>query len=203
MKAVTTALAVLLFFHPDKIDTEKWVIEKNSSLYIEGKSNVTAFTCDVTEYLRPDTVVFYKEDRYQPFFTIKGGLTININRLDCHQRYITSDMKKTLKADESSCLKIDLLSIANFTSRSTGQNVVGSVAIQLAGVTRKMDIDFNVRSDEKGYLHLNGTRQVLFSDFGLTPPRKLAGLIKVEEAINVRFQLILRLIETNGNKIIL
>jgi len=201
MKAMTIALLVLLFFNPDKILTEKWVIEKNSNLSIEGKSNVTAFRCDVTEYLRPDTVVFYKEDRYQPLFVIKGGLTININRFDCHQRYITADMRKTLKADESSCLKIDLLTIANFNTRSSSQIVKGSVAIELAGVTKKMEVDFSIQSDEKGYLRMCGARQVLFSDFGLVPPRKLAGLIKVEEEINVRFQLIMRPIETNtGNK---
>lgn len=203
MKVMTAILAVSLFFNTDKIVTQKWVIEKNSSLYIEGKSNIAAFACDVTEYLRPDTVVFYKEDRYQPFFTIKGGLTININRFDCHQRHITSDMRKTLKADENASLKIDLLTIGNFSPRSTGQNVKGSAAIVLAGITKRMEIDFNVQPDEKGYLHLRGSRQVLFSDFGLTPPRKLAGLIKVEEEINVRFQIVLRLIETNAGKSIL
>lgn len=203
MKALTTSLAVLLFFSADKATIEKWAIEKNSNLYIEGKSNVTAFRCDVTEYLRPDTIVFYKEDRYQPFFTIRGGLTININRFDCHQRYITADMRKTLKADESSCLKVDLLTIANFTARGANQNVKGTVAIELAGVTKKMEVDFGVQTDEKGYLRLYGNRQVLFSDFRLTPPRKLAGLIKVEEEINVHFLLVLRPLETNINKSIL
>jgi len=203
MKAITTILMALLFLHPGKPVTEKWVIEKNSSLYIEGKSNVTAFTCDVTEYLRLDTVVFYKEDKYQPSITIKGGLTININRFDCHQRYITSDMRKTLKADESSCLKIELLSIANFTARSGSQIIRGSVAIVLADVTKRMEVDFNVQLDDKGNLHLCGTRQILFSDFGLIPPRKLAGLIKVSEEINVRFRLVMRPVDTGMNKTLL
>jgi hypothetical protein len=62
-----------------------------------------------------------------------------------------------------------------------------------------MDVDYTVQYLDQYNLRLNGHRQVLFSDFGLTPPRKLAGMIKVEEQIDVRFQLVLRSL-TNTNK---
>jgi len=198
MKLIMLAFITGWFFTPGKAIVDKWVIEKNSSLSIEGKSNVNSFRCDVIEYLRPDTIEFYKEDHYQRFFTVRGGPTILINRFDCHQKYITADLRKTLKAGENAALKIGLLSIGNFTPRADGQKVKGSVAIELAGITQKMDIDFSVQTDERGFLHLCGSRVVLFSDFGLTPPRKLAGLIKVEEQINVSFQLVLRALQVNN-----
>jgi len=199
MKLITLAFITGWFFTPGKAIVDKWVIEKNSSLSIEGRSNVNSFRCDVMEYLHPDTIEFYKEDHYQRFFTVRGGPTILINRFDCHQRYITADLRKTLKADESSALKIGLLSIDNFTPRSDGQKARGWVAIELAGITQKMELDFNIQTDGQGHLHLCGNREVLFSDFGLTPPRKLAGLIKVEEKIIVSFQLILRAVQTGNN----
>jgi len=189
MKLLLTTFIASLLFSPNKVIIEKWIIEKNSNLSIQGRSNVNSFQCDVKEYLRADTILFYKEDEQQQF-TVKGGLTINVNGFDCHQRYMTGDLRKTLKAQEYPQLKINLLSIGNFST--TNKNVKGTMAITLAGITRRMEIDYSVQTANDGNLHLNGSRQVLFSDFGLTPPHKLAGLIKVEEQINVQFQLILR-----------
>lgn len=188
MKLMSLFIASLLFA-PHNIIIEKWVIERNSNLSIEGKSNVNSFRCDVTEYLQPDTVWFYKEDQQQQF-NIKGGLTITVNGIDCHQRYMTNDLRKALKADKYPSLKIDLLSISDFTNAN--KNITGIVDISLSGIRRKMYVNYIVQTGTDGTLHLFGSRQVLFSDFGLTPPEKLAGLIKVEEQLSIRFHLILR-----------
>jgi len=195
MKSLLIILFTSILFAPNAILSERWVIERNSSLSIEGRSNVSSFRCDVTEYLQQDTILFVRTDLQQPVLTAHGGLTINVNRFDCHQKYINSDLRKTLKANECPWLKIDLLSIGNFSTGS--KNVRGAVAITLAGVTKKLDVAYVVQNANDGTVQLYGMRQVLFSDFGLVPPRKLAGLIKVEEEINVRFVLVLRPLQTN------
>jgi hypothetical protein len=196
MKTILAAIIASFFFTPATTFVEKWVIEKNSNLSIEGRSNISSFRCDVTEYLHADTILFNMNEVHQQALTAKGGLTINVNRFDCHQKYIDSDLRKTLKAKECPFLKIDLLSIGNFLTGN--KSVKGNVAITLAGVTRKIDVDYIIQNGSEGNIHLYGSRQVLFSDFNLIPPRKLAGLIKVEEQINVRFLLILRPLANNA-----
>lgn len=196
MKTIIAFLIGSFFFSPHNIVSEKWVIERSSNLCIEGKSNVTSFRCDVTEYLQPDTIQFFCEDMKRQLLGVKGGLAINVNRFDCHQRYMTGDLRKTLKANECPWLKIDLLSIGNFMNGN--RTVKGDVSISLAGVTKKIEINYTVEPLSDGNLKLLGTRQVLFSDFGLTPPRKLAGLIIVQEEINVRFTLFLRPLQQNA-----
>lgn len=190
MKLLLISFIASFFFNPPKASVEKWVIEKSSNLSIEGRSNVSSFRCDVIEYLRVDTIFFYKGD--QQICTTKGGLTVNIKGFDCHQKYITTDLRKTLKAEEFPFLKIDLLSIGNFTAGTANQKIKGWVTIQLAHVTKTIEVNYTVQTGNNGILHLYGSQQVLFSDFGLTPPHKLAGLIKVEEELNVSFRLILR-----------
>lgn len=177
-------------FNPSPAIVEKWIIEKNSNLCIEGKSNVSSFQCDVVQYLRVDTVFFYKDDRQ--IVTTRGGITIDVNTFDCHQKYITADLRKTLKAKECPLLRIDLLSIGNLPVVAGDYKTTGWVAIQLAGVSRKVEVNYTVQAGSNGVMHLYGSQRVSFSDFALTPPRKLAGLIKVEEEINVKFRLILR-----------
>lgn len=195
MKSLVIIIWSLLFFDSVNVSVEKWVIEKSSSLRIEGKSNVNSFKCDIVEYLNRDTILLYVDNASeQTQIAAKGGLTLDINRFDCHQNYVTADLKKTLKANENAYMKINLLSFGHIKVNTPNQEIKGHVEIQLAGVTKKIDVDYVVVKNEVGSLHLIGTRKLLFSDFKLTPPRKLAGMIKVEEEITVRFQLMLRFV---------
>lgn len=172
---------------------ERWVIQKNSTLSIEGRSNVNSFRCDITEYLQPDTIYLIKDEQTTKPFQIKGGLSININRFDCHHKYITNDLRRTLKADEQPVLKIKLLSIGYYNGNA--ENIRGWVSIEMAGVSKTTEVDYQVQNSNPDVLQLNGTRKLKFADFGLKPRQKMAGLIKVEEELTVRFQLILRSIK--------
>jgi hypothetical protein len=195
------SLVVALFFRdvPGPVP-ESWVIQKNSNLRIDGKTNINSFRCEIVEYLKPDTIYFFREENNRKPIAIRGGLEIEIKRFDCHQKYITSDMRKTLRAEDQPILKIDLLTIGCFNGN--GDNIKGLVNIWLAGVVKTMEIDYQVQATDPGYLQLTGTRRILFSDFGLKAPQRLAGLIKVEEELNVRFQLILRNTNTNHQIIV-
>ena len=200
MKPVAIIIWALLFLEPVNVSVEKWVIEKNSSLCIEGKSNVNSFRCDIVEYLNRDTIFLYKDATTgQNPIVAKGGLNININRFDCHQNHITADLKKTLKAKENAYMKISLLTMGYIKPHTKNESVKGYVEIELAGVTKKIEVDYAVVKNEPGSLYLIGTKKVLFSDFGLTPPSKLAGLIKVEQEIKVRFELILRAVSVKAS----
>jgi len=192
MKSVLAVIFSLLFFDPEGVSVEKWVIDNTSSLRIEGKTNVSAFKCDIGEYLNHDTILFYKNHGDHEPVIARGGLTININRFNCHENHITADLKKALKADDNAYMKINLLTLGYIQQNTPNQTVKGQVEILLAGVTKKIEIDYTVLNHQGGFLHLIGNATVLFSDFKLIPPRKLAGLIKVEQEIKVQFKLMLR-----------
>lgn len=194
MKLLLSILISTMFFNHNTVVVEKWVIERSSNLCIEGRSNVAAFQCDVIEYLKADTISFYKDESQQLQINTRGGLTISVNKIDCHQRFITNDLRKTLKADKIPDLKIELLSVGNFL-QFPGRDVKGVVLISLAGTDRKMEVSYTVETGIKNIIKLHGKRDVLFSDFGLTPPSKLAGLVKVEDRLNIRFLLVLRFIQ--------
>lgn len=190
MKLFLTFLAAMLLKDSPGPVAERWVIQKNSNLCIEGRTNMNGFRCDITEYLQPDTIYIFNDEKTIRPIPIRGGLSINIKRFDCHQKFITNDLRKTLKADEQPMLKIDLLNIGFYNGDAV--NIKGLVNIGLAGVVKMVEIDYTVRVGSPGYLELTGSRRLKFSDFGLKPPQKLAGLIKVQEELNVRFQLVLR-----------
>ena len=193
MKMLLIILLMPFCWPTHTVVKEKWLITKESNLYFEGRTNISNFRCGITSYLRPDTLCFCREDASKAILGVKGGLSIDVNGFECQQPYMNKDLRKALKARECPLMKISLLSIGNFTGNV--QYVKGKVAISLAGVTRIMDVDYTVQPVDENNLRLYGTQQVLFSDFELTPPRKMAGLVKVEQQIEVKFMLALRLLK--------
>lgn len=169
----------------------RWVVESSSSLNIEGSSNINDFRCDITEYIKNDTLHYNKEDRTNRLNFTNSTVSLDIKRFDCHQKYITNDLRKTLKADQHPILKIQFLAIDNFVAEADNYKVNGTLDIVLAGVVKRTQVQFLVKK-ENSRMQLIGEKQLKFSDFGLIPPRKLAGLIRINEEITVNFQLRLR-----------
>jgi|GEM_PF-6153619 len=111
MKSALSILISLICFDRPSIPVERWVIGNKSSLSIEGKTNVSTFKCDIIEYLNQDTILLLRNPEDKKPITVKGGLTLNINRFNCHDNHITSDLKKALKAHENAYLNINLLTL--------------------------------------------------------------------------------------------
>src|SRR5687768_14725994 len=102
--AITILIAYLLFNSPD-LSEEKWILDRESNLRIEGKTNVNTFNCSVKKHLHADTLVFYTSN-YEPSIPVKGTIVINVNEFSCEKKYMNADFKKTIKAYQSPYLSI-------------------------------------------------------------------------------------------------
>jgi hypothetical protein len=173
---------------------KRWAVANNSSLNIEGRSNLSSFCCQVTRYLEADTMQYVKNETTRQFIFTNSCLTIDINNFDCHQRTITNDFRKTLKADQYRFLKIQFISLDAFDVRNP-QTVKGKVEILLAGQVKYTTIDFTTNSTNTGLIQMIGTKTLLFSEFNLHPPKKMAGIVKIKEEIRVNFQLFFKPVE--------
>ncbi len=183
-----------MFYHffnmPDAQIAEKWIVERSSVFTIEGKSNVADFKCQTSEYLNKDTITIIKAEDPTVPLTFNGGLNVMIRWFNCEQQVMTKEMYRTLKEKERPRMTIQLVNVGRFTKH--GQKVLGVVDVNMAGVTKRFEIMFQVSYPDKNHLTFSGIRQLNFSDFNLKPPNKLAGLVKVEEEILVRFKISMR-----------
>src|SRR5688500_10053845 len=89
----------------------KWAVEKNSTLRVEGESNVNTFRCDIQGYYQRDTIICFDNGQLNNPVQLKGSLRIDIFKFDCHNKLITNDLRKTLKADDHPRLVIRFLSL--------------------------------------------------------------------------------------------
>lgn len=169
----------------------KWIIEKNSTLRVDGESNVNSFTCNITEYAKVDTLVCFN-DPLQPII-LSGKIEMDILSFNCHSNMITKDMRKTLKAEEYPKMFIRFISLQKMPGLLAKTELIkGLLEVELAGVKKTFELSYSFSKASAGSIQLNGTRTFYFSDFKLSPPTKLAGLIKIKDDFVVNFQLMLR-----------
>ena len=166
-----------------------WVVENNSSISIAGSSNVNSFICEVKEYLHLDTLKSISEEKIQRLLFKSSQLNLDVRKFDCHNKFITQDFYKTMRVEDYPQLVIKFIAIEQFCGYVPHQNLKGWVDIQLASVTKRMQLDLVMFRQGGAKYKLTGNKRMKFSDFKLTAPSKVAGLIKINEEIDVEFEL--------------
>jgi len=179
-------------------EKSSWIVQKSSSLSINGRTNINHFSCAVAQYSEPDTITFQNDGcrGKSGGIPLNGVLHVNIVDFDCRNRTMTGEFKKTLLYKQYPQLKIIFLNLERmpgFTSQS--ETLKGQVFIELAGVSKQFEMGYTSNREDPETVQLTGSRQLCFSDFGLQPPQKMGGLVRVNETLDVRFILCLRRIE--------
>lgn len=163
----------------------RWVITKGCSLKVDGSTTVNKFSCVIPEYARPDTLSFHKGASSIIF---SGCIKLDVNHFDCHNRIMTKDLRKTLKSKKFPKLSIYFLSLSRYPINGKNNGIIkGAVNIELAGITKRYDVDYRFIKHGTDSLTMVGTRKVNFSDFNIVPPKKIGGLVKTHNKLNVEF----------------
>lgn len=170
-----------------------WILSKACSLKVNGSTNINTFNCSIPDYPAPDTLTFSKEKNTEAI-KISGAMVFGVKKFDCHHPIMTADLRKTLKAKEFPNITVSFISLSKYPEQSN-ENITGTVTIQLAGTTRHFEVEYRFTQQNDDTLTLIGTRQVNFSDFNITPPRKLGGMIKTNNELSVEFILKARILK--------
>lgn len=171
---------------------ESWQVRSSSSLKVNGKTNINSFNCVIGAYNRTDTLEVIKPQHLNGECKADGKLVIPIERFDCHHKVMTKDLQKTLKSSQFPEMTIKFLTFSrSIDGLPSGSKVTARADISLAGARKTYDIDFEIKQYTQKQIELLGIKPLLFSDFGLTPPSKLGGTIKVknELAVEIKLQL--------------
>jgi hypothetical protein len=189
-------LLILLFvlsgFTPADNGRAIWVVLQGSSLTVNGSTNINTFQCVIPNYSMPDTVSLLRSSQKGVQLPMNGRLNLNVEDFDCHNKMMTSDLRKTLKAKTYPVLTVRFVSVNGFPDLKNPAKITGIVDITLAGVTKRFEINYLFSSEEKQQIQLKGDQLIHFSDFNLTPPSKLGGVIKAKNELKVEFILHLK-----------
>jgi hypothetical protein len=171
-------------------DILKWVIVKGGILSVTGNTNVNNFNCDISNYTNPDTIIIDKNSIDKMGIRMLGNINLDVGSFDCHHAIMTSDLRKTLKVKEFPNLRIKFLSLSKFPDLNVKQDILkGMVEIKLAGITKRFEVSYKLFMDGNNIIHLVGNQNINFTDFEITPPRKVGGMIKTDNKLAVEFRL--------------
>ena len=165
-------------------------VHSESSLQINGKSNVTDIFCgyQFSGEGDPIDVIFnMASERYEfaPF-----DLQIPIKELDCGSALVNADMHKTLNAKYFPIINVQIPYLF-FTETDIIQGCFGrpsKVVITMNGIRIEKPVKFNMNMCDEG-VDIDGDIRIDLTHFDITPPTALFGAIKVDE----RFEIVVKL----------
>ncbi len=83
---------------------------------------------------------------------------------------MTHDLRKTLKDATFPILHITFLSLSRLPDLTSHPELItGLVDIEIAGVSKRFEVNYQISVDAEKSIHLLGSRDVNFSDFNLIP----------------------------------
>tara|TARA_Y100000815_G_C13115942_1_gene414973 strand:- start:123 stop:704 length:582 start_codon:yes stop_codon:yes gene_type:complete len=155
---------------------------KSSELNITGKTNVNTFTCRFnTDYLKPCQLISYCDKN--GIITFKNAnLVLNAKGFDCGSKGINRDFQKLLKTDEYPEITLELIK-----ATIHGDKLVAQVDITMAGKNKEYNVPVVV--SEGDYQTFNGVLSLKLSDYELSLPTKLFGLIVIKDDIEINFNI--------------
>ena len=168
-------------------------LRPGSRLWIEGTSTVRKFQCTAA-VLEADIIA---APAAVP--AILSGekavrsveVRIPTARLDCANGTMNEHMLKALKAKEHATITFV---VASYETERAADEVRGMLAgtLSLGGVKKTITVNATGRGAAEGALRVTGAHELRMSDYGLKPPTLMLGTMKVGDAVNVRFDLLLK-----------
>lgn len=184
MKIVSIiAVFILLSFGFSKNQTQVKITNK-SEVVIKGKSNVNSFECKYdSDFIQNDLQVSISRNNSK--ILLDGAkLAIKSTGFDCAHKMITKDFKSILKAEEYPHIVINVKEL-----NGVKENITAKLNVKIAGIEREylVPVAYNQTTDNvKGQLKLN------IKDFKLKSPKKLLGMVVVNDNVEINFNLFLQ-----------
>lgn len=169
-------------------------IDPDSELVLYGSSNINKFKCACTDQFPRSTIKFNKGKTGTSASFSNALLDLSVGALDCGNKLMNKDLYKTLKGDEYSKIRIELLQVKQLDDSMLDQpgvwaNQSVEAALTIAGVRRNLELSVRAQRTGNGRFRFVSDKNILMTDFGLTPPKALMGTIKVNDLIRIHMDM--------------
>lgn len=165
--------------------------QSQDRVWFTGSSNIRHFTCSARQ------VNVSTEAALEDFARTKSdglpavknaALQVPVRSLDCGIGLQNSHLFETLGASANPSITFVLSNYVVSADRSVQMN--GD--LRIAGVSRDVAIQARTIRAEDGTMMLTGEREIDVRDFGVQPPRRFFGLLRVRKEVTVHFLVTVR-----------
>lgn len=165
--------------------------DESCAIVINGKSNVSPFSCGMDQVPVHEGAIPVNA-RYENGKMMMNNVEIKLptSSFTCDNNAMTRDFQSALKADQHSFVRLffnHLVLPTSLQQKGSQKNVPALIYFQIAGIRKAYKVVFSRVDLREDILIINGSINMAMSDFNITPPSALFGMIKAEDNIRVDF----------------
>lgn len=162
-------------------------IHPTSKVTVYGSTNVNNFKFDYTEEITLDKPVQVKQQGGA--LRLSGGyIDLKVRAFDSGNGIMNKDFRKMLLEEENPFIQVELTSLMpSWLPENVWLEGKAEIAVNINQIIRKYTVKCKV--ENPGSLLIYGRQKVLLTDFGLTPPVRMMGMVKVNEWVDLDFAL--------------
>jgi polyisoprenoid-binding protein YceI len=170
-------------------------IHPESRLWIEGTSTVRDYRCDATRVdgaveLDPARPSIAVADLQQ---SVRGvRLDIAVADLDCRNGTMNDHMRKALKAEDHPGIAYRLTAHEIEVQENGDGLATLEGELTIAGTMQPVTIAAVVTPGPEGTLKVQGSKEIVMTEFGVSPPKLMLGALKVNPRVVVNFDIVLK-----------
>lgn len=163
----------------------------DSKLWIEGNSNVHAWSCNATQFkaaVDADAAVRTSAGYAKAVKAVE--VTVPVNALDCAHGAMNKNLQKALKSGDNPTIRYTLTSYEAKPGTATNTFTLETVGkLEVAGKASTVKTDVSASRLADGTIRAQGTVPILMTDYGIKPPTAMLGALKTDNKVTVRFDL--------------
>ena len=170
-------------------------LQKNSSITINGTTNVLSFKLTQNgEKLTKRNFIINATLNQNRILLSQNEHAIVVRDFNSSNKMALRDFLKLVNADNYPAfhVKLNYFDLDSKTNNKELYRANVSLDLTITGKTKQYNI--LVESNHEGDLYrLNGIKKINIRDFGLVPPVEMMGLIRVNEWIEINFNIICKI----------
>jgi hypothetical protein len=166
-------------------------IRPESRLWIAGASDIRRFTC--TAHQVSGSLDLRGLPNAQGVLTGENmatapSVSVRVDKLNCGIGIMNRHLHEALRGNQHPSIDFRLVGYeVDLNPASPVAHITGVVTI--AGARQPVMTTAAIRADSLGMLHVQGEYLVRPTDFGVAPPRRFGGLLRVRDRIAVHFDI--------------
>lgn len=162
----------------------------SSKITITGTTNVHGYTVTTSSVkLGAAKIGAFDGDLYalaqKPALLEALDVTVPVATLKSGKDGLDKNMYKAMKSDKFAEITFKA---ASFTKTATGVRALG--ALTIAGVTRDVTLDLTAQRAGSN-LSVAGEIPLLMTDYGITPPKAMMGMMKTDPKVVIKIEVVL------------
>jgi hypothetical protein len=191
-------LALLLLMLPGPADAQLQLTpHPESRFWIQGKASSINFTCTIDRVEGSAQVPTAKDSIPTSAGDRKADVSIRvpIRAVDCGNSRMTEDLQEALKMEDHPDIRFELVHAtmgARTDTSAQWRRLDALGPLTVAGTKRLTRLHAAARALDDEHFRLQGCLPIRMTYFGIDPPTKAFGLIRVKNRVEVQFDLLAR-----------